>query len=447
MRIGTTLGLLCLVLAGSASAQTIIIDNTDSAPAFVLTGNDWTTWGSLGYGFDSGDSDYHYLSHTVGGPDRRGTATWTPDLPTAGLWEITTWWRRTENRTDDADHFITDGAGNVTHVVLDQRGTGASGWVLLGQFDCDAGLGGCSVELDGTDDDQSDAANAVRFQLITAAPPGDDDDAASGPCEAQAPGTWVQESWAGTVTGADWTSMGAAVGAPDGAEAQTPNVDAGEFLRGSGFTLCDPDGDETITGVELEVRARTQYSSGPYALNLELHGGGAASALFTGTNLAWRTVDVTGDVAAWTWGAAEALAATVQLGSQPGGNRDSDAWVDAFRLRVTYEVPAPPPPVGDDDDATEPVGDDDDATEPVGDDDDATEPVGDDDDSGAEPPTGDDDDAVGTLVPGDEPGPPPSAGGCAQTLDSGASWSLLGLLWVGAGLGGRRRRAEGRGSR
>jgi len=430
-----------LVVPSAASAQTLIIDNTDSAPSFVLTGNDWTTWGSLGFGFDSGDSDYHYLSHTVGGSDRRGTATWTPDLPTAGVWEISTWWRKTENRTDDADHYVTDGAGGSTHIVLNQQGDGASGWVVLGQFTCTAGLGGCSVELDGTDDDQSDAANAVKFELVSASVPGDDDDDDDvvDPCESQEPGVYIQEAWAGSVSGSDWTTTGAAQGAPDGAESQTPNVDAGEYLRGAGYLLCDPDGDETITGVELEVLARTQYASGPYALNLSLHGGGASSVSFTGTTAQWRTVDVTSDLGTWTWAAAQALQATVELDSQPGGNRDSDAWVDAFRLRVTYEVPEPPP--SDDDDATDPPVDDDDSTEPPTDDDDSTEADDDDDSTEAD----DDDSAEPTPAPdpaeldSDSSSAVPPSSGCAQTLDSGASLALLGLL-VATGLRVRRRR-------
>ena len=431
-----TLGAL-LGVPSAALGQTIVIDDSDGPPTFTLTGNDWTTWGMLGYGYDGADTDYHYLSHTVGGPDRVGTASWTPDIPTAGNYAISTWFRMTENRTNDADHFIYDGNGGQTHISIDQTGDGASGWVDLGTYYCTAGVGGCSVVLDGTDDNQSDEANAVKFEFVSGgAPTGDDDDdddddapdpCGDGPPE---PGSWIQESFAGSAMGNDWSSVLAATGAPDGAEAHTPNADAGEFLSAGGFALCDPDGDEVIDSVELEVLARTQYASGQYQLNLELHGGGAAGTVFTGTTLQWHTVDVTGDQSSWSWTDANDLLATVQLDSQPGGYRDSDAWVDAVRVRVTYTVAEPPPEDGDDDDATEDVGDDDDSTDDgIGDDDDATVDGGDDDDSADPVDDPADDDPPGQLPTDDVTSTLPDSGcSCEQTLDSGVAFGLIGLL-------------------
>ena len=380
-------------LAGPAIAQTIVIDDQDGAPGFTTTGDDWTTWGTLGYGFDGGDTDYHYLSHTVGGSDRRGTATWTPDIPTAGTWQVETWFRRTENRSDDADHFVYDGLGGSTHQSIDQRGEGASGWYDLGQHWCAQGQGGCVVVLDGTDDDQSDEANAVRFTLV----------AAENPPEPELPpdcdtfpglGSHAQEVWATAVSGVDWSSMGQATGAPDGAESTSPNVDAGEHLQVDSWgALCDPPGQETIDGVFVEVRARTQYATGVYALELLLSGGGAATAVFTGTSLAWHSVDVTGDVASWTWAEPGAVVGQLSLWDHPGGERDSDAWVDAWRLRVEYTTTAAP---GDDDDVApddDDVVDDDDDTEPE-------EPL-DDDDTEPEQPLDDDD-----IAPDDDDSAP-----------------------------------------
>ena len=423
---------LALLLPVGAEAQVIVIDNSDGPPTFTLTGNDWTTWGMLGFGYDGADSDYHYLSHTVGGSDRVGTAAWTPDIPTAGDYQITTWFRRTENRTNDADHFIYDGNGAQTHVSLDQQGEGASGWIDLGTYWCSAGVGGCSVVLDGTDDNQSDEANAVKFEYVGGGT-GDDDDAPN-PCGdgAPEPGSWTQESFAGTALGSDWNNVLAATGAPDGVEAHTPNADAGEFLSAGGFSLCDPDGDEVIDTVELEVLARTQYASGQYQLNLQLHGGGAATTVFTGTMLQWHTVDVTSDLAGWTWTDANDLLATVELDSQPGGYRDSDAWIDAVRVRVTYTVPeAPEEPGDDDDDSTE--ADDDDST------DDSTE--GDDDDSADDTEQVDEPEPQdpGTFDPVDPTADLAEAGcSCEQSLDDGVALGLVGLLLLP--LGRRRRR-------
>ncbi|MDP7115341.1 MAG: hypothetical protein QGH45_25415, partial [Myxococcota bacterium] len=88
--------------AGFPALRTeVLVDDEDGEPGFSTTGDDWTTWGTNGYGFDGSDTSYHYLSHTLGGDDRRGTATWSPTLPEAGTYRIETWFRRTENRTDD----------------------------------------------------------------------------------------------------------------------------------------------------------------------------------------------------------------------------------------------------------------------------------------------------------------------------------------------------------
>ena len=491
---------LLVALLGTAQAQTVVIDDQDGAPGFTTTGNDWTTWGMSGYGLDGADTTYHYLSHTVGGADRVGTATWTPDIPTAGTWQISTWFRMTENRTPDADHAITDGAGGTSYVVVNQVGDGASGWVDLGTYWCAEGWGGCSVTLDGTDDNHSDEANAVRFVFVSAGPnPGDDDDAAddddavADPCaEFGGLGDHVQAAFAGSVSAQDWTDIGDAEGAADGAEAHTGNVDAGEYIAGSGFPLCDPLGDDVITGVEIAVRARTQYESGPYDVLLNLDAGGVG-VVWHGTSLAWRTVDVTPDQGTWTWSDAAALVPTITLNDQPGGNRDSDAWVDAFRVRVWYSTTtdpfaddddvvsdddddvvsddddtAPPGPddddaandddvvndddvaaddddvVADDDDATDDdvvndddvAADDDDATDDPADDDDATDDLADDDDDA----TDDDDDAtVVTDLPdaAQPPAAPSPSSGCWQSVDGAYAGLLLVPLW------GRRRSTRG----
>ncbi|MCP4871324.1 MAG: hypothetical protein GY898_21655 [Proteobacteria bacterium] len=443
MRHGLLIIAATLLASSPALGQTIVIDDQDgSAAGFTTTGNDWTTWGMLGYGLDGGDTDYHYLSHTVGGNDRVGTASWTPDIPTAGTWAISTWFRRTENRTDDADHFIYDGTGGVVHISIDQQGEGASGWVDLGQYWCGAGVGGCSVTLDGTDDNQSDEANAVQYVLISA--DGDPPEPEPAPDCAEFPGLGphTQEVYATAIAAVDWESSTLASDAPDGLEATTPNVDAGEYLHASGWELCDPPGEETIDAVTIEVLARTQYSSGQYALDLLLHAGGAAQTVFTGTSLQWHGVDVTGDLAIVSWIDAAALTGQLQLWDHPGGERDSDAWVDSWRMIVDYTSTAAPDDGGDDDDDgdDEPPADDDDDATPESDDDDAVE---DDDDA---TPESDDDDTVeddfSVLDGGDSAGDPDGSdfGGCSCDQDLEMSAALLPGLLLLPGLALRRRR-------
>ena len=347
------------------SRNEVVVDDQLGEPAFTLTGDDWTTWGTNGYGYDAGDTSYHYLSHTLGGDDRRGTATWSPTLPETGTYRIETWFRRTENRTDDADHFIYDAYGGETHIVVDQTGDGASGWLDLGEYWCEAGFGGCVVVLDGTDDDHSDEANAMRFVLVDSEPPPPPPE-----CEQEfAAGQQHELVWpALSASGSGWEDEHLATGDADGAEAHSPNVDEGESLAAGGWDVCDPSGGETFDWVRLEALSRMQYESGEYALILALDGGGAAQTTYSHVAQEWDMVDVTGDREEWTWTTVETLKAYVTLHDHPGGARDSDAWVDAFRLRVGFTTQEAP---GDDDDTVDP-GDDD--TVAPGDDDTGGEP-------------------------------------------------------------------------
>ncbi len=411
--------LLLAILATSpiALAEEHVIDDQDGSPWFETTGDDWATWGTNGYGFDGSDSSYHYTSHTVGGDDRRGTATWQAELGQAGSWRIEIWFRRTENRTTDADHVVTDGLGAQTWLVVDQTGEGASGWVSLGEYWCDAGFGGCSLTLDGTDDDSSDEANAARFTLVAA----DDDPPDTDPCDqAYDAGSHSLDFQAGSASGSDWESASAATGPADGSEAHSPNVDEGEVLRASGFDVCDPVGEETIDSVVLGVKARTQYDSGTYALQLLLDGGGSASTVFTGTSSTWHEVDLGGDQA-WTWASLEGLTGRVSLFDHPGGARDSDAWVDAFRLRVGFTTQPDLPPEDTGEPSDEPSAD-------------TGEETG---DGIAQGDTGgpDDDSPPGEQQPYD---PTLDEAGCAGCSGGAAplGWAWAGLLLVGA----RRRR-------
>jgi len=324
-----------------------IIDDQDGAPQFTMTGDDWTTWGTNGCGFDAGDTSYHYLSKTVGGEDKKGKAFWKPDLPVSGTYEITTWWRKTHNRTTDADHYVHDGSGGVTHIVIDQKGDAQpedstipfdcfSGWYPLGEYFCAAGVAGCWVELDGTDDNQSDEANAVRFTLKQCdGGPVDPPDPVE-TCEFPGEGTHTMKVYADKLTANGWEDKAKAEGEPDGQEAHSPNVEHGEYLIADFANLCDPDGEETIDQVKVGVLLRTQYESGKYDILLKFHGGGSAALTTHHTKLQWDHLDITGDKPEWTWEEVAGIQARLELDHHPQGNIDSDVWVDAFYLEVAY---------------------------------------------------------------------------------------------------------------
>ena len=145
----------------------IVIDNGD--PGYVETGDDWVSWPNAG---QSIGNDYRYLSHTVGGSDRQGKATWKPvTLPADGTYKIEVVFRATENRSPDADYFVHDADGKVSHKVVDQRDGATAGnahgpvYKNLGNYHLATGKG--YVLLDGTDDNYSDEADAAVFTLIS----------------------------------------------------------------------------------------------------------------------------------------------------------------------------------------------------------------------------------------------------------------------------------------
>ncbi|NOZ01534.1 MAG: cellulase family glycosylhydrolase, partial [Deltaproteobacteria bacterium] len=330
-----------------------IIDDQDKAPQFTMTGDDWATWGTAGCGFDGGDTSYHYLSKTVGGDDKKGKAFWKPDLPVSGTYEISTWWRKTANRTTDADHYIHDGTGGVTHLVIDQKGDAQpegstipfdcfSGWYSLGEYFCAAGVAGCYVELDGTDDNQSDEANAMRFTLKECSggpvdPPPDPVQT----CDFPGEGSHTVKVYADKITANGWENTAQAEGEPDGQDAHSPNVETGEFLTADFTDLCDPDGVDTIDKVMVGVLLRTQYESGKYDVILKFHAGGNAVLTTHHTQLEWDHLDITGDKPSWTWKDVAGIKATLELDYHPQGKIDSDVWVDAFYLEVTYTTQPP----------------------------------------------------------------------------------------------------------
>lgn len=147
---------------------------------------------------------------------------------------------------------------------------------------------------------------------------------------------YVAERYASDIEASgDWEGADAASGAPDDVAAQSPNLDAGEVLSASGWEFCHETGDEEIIKVELAVYGRTQYDSGPFDILVNLSAGGSDSTNWHHTDWRWSSVDITSQQANWTWDDIESLAGEVRLHSHPGGNRDSDVWIDAFRLTVT----------------------------------------------------------------------------------------------------------------
>ncbi|MBN1477780.1 CotH kinase family protein, partial [Candidatus Sumerlaeota bacterium] len=106
--------LLTLVCPG-ALAVDIFIDNDDGAPGYTETGS-WSTTSNVGAGYDGGL--YRYTTDTR----EFSTATWTFAVPADGMYEVSTIFRASGDRTNDAPYTVNDADGSsVTHV--DQTGS------------------------------------------------------------------------------------------------------------------------------------------------------------------------------------------------------------------------------------------------------------------------------------------------------------------------------------
>jgi hypothetical protein len=156
-----------LVLPRRADAQscpptTIVVDNDVAGSGYSEErAQNWET-----HNVGACRGTYRYLSRLIGDGSRRGRAIWQPTISTSGWYSVTVSYRATENRTNDADYFVDDDLGGSTHTVINQQHPGDCTTEDLGTFWCAAG-GSCRVVLDGTDDSQSDAADATTFTLVS----------------------------------------------------------------------------------------------------------------------------------------------------------------------------------------------------------------------------------------------------------------------------------------
>ncbi|MCC6897621.1 MAG: hypothetical protein IT377_01535 [Polyangiaceae bacterium] len=120
--------------------------------------------------------NYRYLSAYVGDGTRKGKALWQPKITTAGMYEVTTSFRASVNRTNDADYVLYDDKGGTQKKSVNQTLGDGCTKVVIGSVYCAVG-GSCRLVLDG-DDGKSDAADETVFVLKScdtgadAGPPG-----------------------------------------------------------------------------------------------------------------------------------------------------------------------------------------------------------------------------------------------------------------------------------
>lgn len=156
-----------LVIAAPVVGQVdLIVDNdvtapTFNAPPYQETGT-WTTSTSTGYN----GGLYRFSLHT----DPLSTATWTPNLPEAGWYEVSTIYLRSSNRAASAPWTINH-ANGTTVVNVDMSGPSiVMAELLLGEFEFNAGTAG-TVTLTNNGSSGAYIADALRFRTSVDDPP------------------------------------------------------------------------------------------------------------------------------------------------------------------------------------------------------------------------------------------------------------------------------------
>lgn len=138
------------------TAGTLVLDNT----AVTFTG-DWTLATSS---TDKYGADYHFANSVAGAPT--ATATWRPNLPTPGRYDVYVWYPQGNNRANNAPFQIAH-ANGTTNLVVNQQ-TGGGGWRLLAAgLEFARGTSGY-VRLANQANPSVVLADAVKFEYVTA---------------------------------------------------------------------------------------------------------------------------------------------------------------------------------------------------------------------------------------------------------------------------------------
>ncbi|SDU57262.1 golvesin C-terminal-like domain-containing protein [Jiangella alkaliphila] len=135
-----------ITVAADASAQQavtvrltgteIVVDNADPWPRYVETG--WWLPSTL--------AGWNRTASRFSEEDRLGgTATWTPELPADGVYDVAVWYPSNADTTRAAVYVVRHADGE-DEIVVDQQ-QDANGWRALGRFRFTAGTGG-SVRIE-----------------------------------------------------------------------------------------------------------------------------------------------------------------------------------------------------------------------------------------------------------------------------------------------------------
>ncbi len=139
----------------------VVLDNDSAGVTFS---GSWSNSASSvhydeDYGVVADSVSYRFASISA---TETAVATYTPNIPEAGFYPVYTWVADGANRTDQL-YRITDSDGGVTEIRVDHRMVG-KGWVYLGTYHFEAGLGGnVQISNQSTAGGSVVIADAIRF--------------------------------------------------------------------------------------------------------------------------------------------------------------------------------------------------------------------------------------------------------------------------------------------
>lgn len=158
---GLIVGLAVLAVASAAWAVDVVVDNDNGAPGYTETGGPWITSGTPGFN----GSTYRYVLDT----DPLSSATWTPTIPTTGVYAVSLGLRVSTNRPSDTPITVNHANGS-TLVSVNTNGTNSVVEVPVGSFTFNAGTGG-SVTMTNNGSAGAYIADTVIFRSTVDAPP------------------------------------------------------------------------------------------------------------------------------------------------------------------------------------------------------------------------------------------------------------------------------------
>ena len=161
---GVSIGLYSINTGAGEVRQSVLPIKLDM-PASVIVDNKDAGFSTSGSGWNESGAKDEYEGSSYYNSNVGRTATWTPDLPVAGTYNVYAWWCYYNTRDTNALYTINHSGGSASMRKNQQQDAGQ--WILLGTYNFDAGTSGSvTVTRDGSSTHSSTSADAVMFEQV-----------------------------------------------------------------------------------------------------------------------------------------------------------------------------------------------------------------------------------------------------------------------------------------